>query len=396
VQTIHLVTALCLLSATADAADPVHRPPLGLTAYDGTLLLAGEPYRGIGANYFSLFSRTINDPTDTSYEVGLEALAQANIPFVRFMAGGFWPIDWDLYLQDKPEYFRRLDRVVHAAEQHRIGLIPSLFWNMATFPDIVGEPIDQLGNPESKTIAFIEQYTAEVVQRYRDSPAVWGWEFGNEYNLHADLPNASAHRPKIVPQLKTAHSRTARDELTSPAMLTAFAHFARAVRKHDTHRILITGNSIPRASAYHNTHAKSWQQDSRRQFEQILLRDNPSPFSVISVHIYRNSGQGNTQTIAELVTLLHTISARANQPLFIGEFGAPSTLGTDQEKARFIELLTAIESSQVPLAAFWVFDHPRQNADWNVTSTNDRSYMLQLIADANQRLKTTPQRTTNN
>lgn len=165
-----------------------------------------------------MFYRTLQDPSDKSYEDGLRKLAESQIPFVRFMACGFWPVDWGLYLRDREEYFEPMDGVVRSAERHHIGLIPSLFWNMATIPDLVAEPMDQFGNEKSQTIAFIRQYTEEVVLRYRNSPVIWGWELGNEYNLHVDLPNASECRPKIAPQLKTAPQRTAQDELSSEAI----------------------------------------------------------------------------------------------------------------------------------------------------------------------------------
>ena len=45
----------------------------------------------MGANYFNMFQRTLKNPSDKSYEKGLSQLAIACIPFVRFMAGGFWP-----------------------------------------------------------------------------------------------------------------------------------------------------------------------------------------------------------------------------------------------------------------------------------------------------------------
>ena len=304
------------------------------------------------------------------------------------MACGFWPVNWQLYLRDKESYFRRLDQVVHSAEKHQVGLIPSLFWHVPTISDIVGEPLDQLGNQDSRTSAFIRQYTSEVVLRYKDSPAIWGWEFGNEYNLAVDLPNASEHRPQVVPHLKTAHERTARDELSSQAMLVAFSQFASAVRMHDSHRVLITGNSLPRPSAYHNTTEKSWKADSKSQFEEMLLRDNPDPFDLLSVHVYGNTGQAGTTSLEELMATLVDVSQRAKKPIFIGEFGVPNTLGADQEKAQFIEMLDAFETSQVPLAAFWVFDLPGQ-AEWNVTAENERSYMLELVGNANQRITNT-------
>jgi hypothetical protein len=124
--------------------------------------------------------------------------------------------------------------------------------------------MDCLGNPNSKTTAFIRQYTAEVFSRYTNSLAIWGWEFGNEYNLAVDLPNAAEHRPPVWPALKTAASRTVRDELSSGAMLTAFGEMARVVRQYDPYRIIITGNAAPRPCASHNsTKEQSGKPDSK-------------------------------------------------------------------------------------------------------------------------------------
>ena len=208
------VTTLLAMALVTMAAIAADRPNIielpGLSVDAGQLKLNGTPYRGMGANYFSIFYRILKNPSDRSYEEGLKSLSEAKIPFVRFMACGYWPVEWDLYMKDKERYFKRLDAVIQSAERHNVGLIPSLFWNMATFPDLVGESMDQLGNPKGKTIAFIEQYTKEVVLRYRNSPAIWGWEFSNEYNIHVDLPNASEHRPKVVPALKTTLHRRVR------------------------------------------------------------------------------------------------------------------------------------------------------------------------------------------
>src|SRR5690606_5054729 len=128
------------------------------------------------------------------------------------MCGGYWPAQQRLFLTNRAMFFERLDRVVRCAETNRIGLIPSLFWYFATVPDLMGESIDQLGNPESDSIKHIREYTAAVVSRYQTSPAIWGWEFGNEYNLECDLPNHDSHRPAIQPRLGTPATRTERDE----------------------------------------------------------------------------------------------------------------------------------------------------------------------------------------
>ncbi len=374
----------CHHSGTTEA---VYEP--GLAVHDGTLRLEGHPYRGMGVNYFNLFQRVLKEHGDISYRRGLEDLSRAGIPFVRFMACGFWPSDWELYLNDRPTYFKLLDDVVRCAEHNRIGLIPSLFWYMATVPDIVGEPMDQLGNPASETSAFIRRYTAEVVGRYRDSPAIWAWEFGNEYNLAVDLPNADKHRPPVWPKLKTALARSARDELSAAMMLTAFDTFAGAVRTLDTRRPLITGNSIPRPHAWHNSAERSWKEDTPAQFEEILKRDNPDPYALLSVHLYpkKEGHSGGCQSLTDQIVLLQAISARAGKPLFIGEFGAALTLGTEEERIRFTEVVDAIVSNGVPLSAMWVFDYAGQEREWNVTFDNRRAYMLRMVADANQRMQ---------
>jgi len=349
----------------------------------GVLLRSGKPFQAIGVNYFDCFARTLRDPADRSYEQGFAELARRGIPFCRFMACGYWPKDWDLYLRDRRRYFRLLDGVVRAAERHGIGLIPSLFWHSATVPDIVGEPRNQWGNPRSKTHAFMRRYVREVVTRYRGSPAIWGWEFGNEYNLAADLPNAARHRPKVVPRLGTPPRRSAADDLTHRDIETAFAAFAREVRRYDPVRPIFTGNSAPRPSAWHQWKEKSWAQDTEAQFVERLLRDNPDPVDTITVHIYwdRQKRFGREVTIEEFLAIALRAAGKAGKVLFVGEFGAyePGAGGEAAARRRFAHILEAIRKTGVPLAALWVYDYRGQATTWNVTPTNPRSYQLEAI-----------------
>jgi hypothetical protein len=382
-----------LLAITADG-NPVVPPnaaaSYGLSVEHGVLMRSGEAYRGIGVNYFDLFSRTLKDPSDKSYDDKLKQLSEAEIPFARFMCCGFWPINWSLYLQDKEAYFKLLDGVVGSAERHNVGLIPSLFWYVPAVPDIVGEPMDQLGNQESKTYQFIRSYTGQVVSRYKDSPAIWGWEFGNEFNLKVDLPNASRHRPPVWPRLKTAHKRTARDEFSSEHMLLAYKVFAETVRKHDQYRILITGNSVPRLSAFHNTNHNNWTADTPEEFGQILLRDNPAPFNVLSVHLYPRKADkypAGANSLEGLISAIQKVSSVAKKPLFVGEFGVPVMPDIDAEKRKFEQLLASLIKQEVPLAALWVYDYSRMENQWNTTFNNRRIYMLEMIAKANKQTR---------
>jgi hypothetical protein len=346
---------------------------------DGTLLRDGKTYRGIGVNYYDAFTRTLSQPLLTNYDAGFRELAARKIPFARFSAGGYWPSEWKLYQTNRGEYFVRLDGVVKSAKRHGIGLIPSLFWQLSTVPDLMGEPVSRWGDTNSRTHKFMRDYTREVVTRYVNSSAIWGWEFGNEYNLVADLPNAAQHRPPVVPQLGTPAARTDDDELTHEMIRTAFRSFAEEVRRHDARRIVVTGNAFPRVSAWHQAREKSWRLDTPEQFAEVLAADNPSSINMLCVR-----GYDLTNDLGRLSQAM-TAARSLKKPLFVGEFGVPGVT-TEASKEKFNVILRTIETNRVPLAALWVFDFNSQSKDWNVNATNSRSWQLDAIRQANERV----------
>ena len=361
----------------------------GLYVENGVLTRKGKPYRAIGANYFDLFFRRLLDSKDTSYREGLIKLSEAKIPFVRFNCNGYWPTEWKLYMTDKKEFFNQLDDVVKTAEKYNVGLIPSLFFHNPTVIDLVGEHIDQFGNTNSKSIKLIREFTTDVVTRYKDSPAIWGWEFGNEGSLGVDLPNASEQRPPVWTVLGTASNRTERDEITSGHLLTAYKEFAKTVRKYDKDRIIISGNCEPRFCAWHNTKERSWKEDSPQQFGEIFLRDNPDPMDTLTVRLYPgkiDKYPSGAKNVDDLTRIMMNWSVKAKKPLFIGEFGAQNSLGKKKMRKVYEEIIAAIEKNNVPLSAFWVYDLPGQDEEWNITFANDRAYMIQMVIEANERI----------
>lgn len=373
------VVILCLASS-CHAAKP------GLRVENGVLVRDGKPFRGIGVNYFDCFARILRDPNDTSYREGFQVLAENHIPFARFMAGGYWPVDNKLYFENKPEFFRRMDGVVKAAEEYGIGLIPSFAWCYSTIPDLVGEPMVEWGNPKSKTIAFLRRYTREWVTRYKNSPAIWAWEFGNEFQLSSDL-HMPEHRPPVWPTLGTAKSRSELDELTSKETRYANKAFVEEVRKYDKDRITISGNSFPRPAAWHRYHERTWKQDSVEQFREVLLADN-EPNDVICGHLYGDSLPrfDRTLTYAEVLRPTLDIAARAGKPLFVEEFGTDESKGSHEAKHTFLRTLSAIEKTRVPIAALWVYDFQGQKDTYNVSATS-RTYQLDAISAANLRMR---------
>lgn len=350
-----------------------------LVSTNGDLTWQGRPFRGIGVDGYDLFTRTLTDPSATnSLDAYLEPLARRGIPFVRFAACGYWPSDWKLLDSDPEAHDARFAAVVAAARRHGVGLVPSLFWFQATLPDLCGEPVSAWGDPASRTRRRMVEHTRRMVRRWADEPTIRAWEFGNEHNLPADLPNAAEHRPPVVPSLGTPSSRSERDEVTHAAVRSAFRAFAEEVRRNDpSGRAILSGHAFPRVSAWHQIREKSWGRDSEPQFLEVSRDDHPDPADLLSGRLYEESDQ-------DRIPAAMRVSRALRKPLVIGEFGVPGP-ATEASLRRFDAMLDVMESAGVPLAALWVYDYPGQARDWSVTESNDRAAFLERIAERNRR-----------
>lgn len=372
-----------LLAFFAPAA-AANAAPKGLYLENGRLMKDGHAYAGIGANYQALFGRLILDKNDDSSLANLHRLADKGIPFVRFPACGFWPKGWQLYLDDPAEYFRRMDRVVRAAEEDKIGLIPSLFWRLATVSQLVGEAPSKLGDNKSKGIAFIKQYTREVVERYKNSPAIWGWEFGNEANLGVDLVPGGGRKGGLFGGTGAVDAGSEMGvRLTTNQLTNAYTNFGRVVRAIDPSRVIDSGTGIPRAAAWHNARGQFRVRDSDEQAYIAFLQQNPDPINMLSVHIYQktsNLAPYGPETLDHFVARYARVAAEAGKPLFVGEFPM-----RNREQAE--EYLAAIRHNHVPLSAFWVFDYPPQETSMNISFENERAFVIDLVAAANRDLQ---------
>ena len=372
-----LTASLVMLAAAPLQADEAP----GLRVVEGELLLEGEPFRGIGVNFFDAFYRVLQDGDNTTYEQGFETLGEMGIPFARFMAAGFWPDHMRLYLDDREEYFRRLDKVIASAQEHGVGLIPSLFWFYGCVPDLVGEPASAWGDPDSRTRAFMERYTRDVVERYRHSPTIWAWEFGNEYNLPADLPNAEHHRPQLNPALGTPQRRTEADDVTHAMLRSAMQAFAELVRELDGQRMISAGTASPRPYAWHNKVEGTWDHDAPHQTAAMWAGDNPDPVDTLGARDYAHHGEDRPDWLIGL-----HVARALDKVLFVGEFGMRGESFSDRDRERFHQQLGRIER-HVPLAALWVYDLHHQVGEWSITADSARAWQLEAIAEANQRLR---------
>jgi hypothetical protein len=156
---------------------------------------------------------------------------------------------------------------------------------------------------------------------------------------------------------------------------------------------MTTGHSMPREVAHHLHTQGKWISDSREEFMKNLLGVTPDPQNMISVHLYRkqvrNRWGKKGSSYEEILSLCMRAAASADKVLFVGEFGATDAYPDTREKdvrQEHLAMLEAIEKTGVPLAALWVFDFPHQEKDWNISTTNKRAYLLDLVVEANKRL----------
>jgi len=369
-----------------------------LSVKDGGLFRNGAPYRGIGINYYDAFQRELEAPAQRNgvadYIAGLEFLQQVGIPFARFAACPFYPREWKIYRDDPERYFAVLDSLVSEAERRGIGLVPCLFWAYFSVPDLVGEPVSAWGRADSKTRDFMRRYTRDIVSRYKDSPAIWAWEFGNEYMTEADLPGPVDPEKWVVPDRDTARQRGENDRLTSAAVLGAYMDFLSAVREIDPDRPVMTGDATPRTSAWNLARGGGWKHDSKEQWREAMAEANPT--NTVSLHLYhpKKDGKGYPgygiagAATREILAAARAEARKLGKPVWLGEFGpGVGELDPAERRAQVLDFLQWIEELDIPLSAYWVFNSPNPDLKvWNAESGGENAFVFEMIAAANRRL----------
>jgi hypothetical protein len=393
---------------------------LGLSASRSEIIKGGRPYRAIGLNFYSLFNR--GDVADQ-----LALLARRGVPFVRYNAGQYEAgannsVGWRQHLTNPAAWWAKNDEIVAAAEAADIGLIPSLFWRYATIPDLMAftsvgkrDTLSQWGVRASNTRAFVRDYTATFVDRYASSPAIWGWEMGNEFESYADLfPRAtfisradgSPTEYTVTPVPSTANGAT--DAISLADLAAASADWCSVVAEHDPHgRIRSSGNALSLPTRYNQFNNLSAGLDTYAQWMAGAPGnlpwpefENPRCYDVLSAHSYQQARRAfwywNDQTYAKaapesLIGLLKSIAESFGRPLFLGEWGAIRgdrlvTPDATAETAQFATTLAAIVRERVPLSALWNYGYQTNGSGieaWNVDLGTARQYQLDALTAAN-------------
>lgn len=355
---------------------------LGLTVdEDGTILLAGKPYYAFGVNSFTLLTRYIEGAGESMFRDQFELLRKYNIPFVRINFGGYWPDYYQKFDKNPERILEKMHEVVSCAEEYNIGLICSLLWYDAAIPTHVGEHRSEMGNPDSKTVAYAKEYVTKIVSEFKDSPAVWAWEIGNEYNLDADLCDPQFNS-KLPGGPCTPETPSGYDFYTSEEVTTYFKEIGNAIRAQDPVRMISTGNgdmrnaskSLRNAAQQMNpeTHlwTEIWTQDTTEEFYEMCAYYTPDPLDTICFHLQHAQQDQNGDASflilldrfdSKISTLKYfkeyvTAAKKAGKALYFGEMGDLMWMEGDKNAASIFENVTDwIIDAEIQLASSWQF-----------------------------------------
>ena len=379
--TLALLVGLVPLSASA-----AKEVQYGLTLKDGRIYLDGNIFYGMGVNYYDPFLVYLRGNTENQKDVEKEfqTLADSQIPVVRISMCGYAANEFGEYMEYPNYYFKYLDQTVALAEKYQIGIIFDLAWAIDAIPNYCWEFRSDIGDVNSETMRVAKAYVKDVVTRYKNSPAVWAWEIGNEYNLDADLEGVLHREESQI--------------VTSADIHVYYEELAKVIREVDPYRLITGGDSEPRSAAYNLYHNDSWRQDTYEQMAEMMYMLSPEPMNMMSVHVYQDAD--NSEAGASSVTMdkiedfdtqvkNYMKAARAvGQALFVGEFGIMERTCKDQSVAKAIlkAQYDAFMKHGVQLSCIWVYG--KDDGDvMNIAPDNNLAYQYNVVVNGNIRYR---------
>lgn len=373
---------------------------------DGTVTLRGEPFYGFGVNYFAAFARyadSENQRTD-EFKAGIAGLASYNIPFIRIPLCGYYPSYYEVYDRDPERVFSYLKEVLDECEKYHIGVIGSLLWWEAVIPAHVQGKRSDMGDPESEAVKYAKKYVEDVVSRFADHPAIWGWEIGNEYNLGADLCDSEFKQflwPQNIDNMPLDNVNGF-DYYTADEMAVFYSEIAKVIRKYDSYRMISSGNGEMRPAAYalheqsktkNNGHVWElrWDQNTREQFEIMNELMTPDPVDTVCFHLQQATYDGSRRYIMNFRYFGRNMSSKEyfeayyetakslGKACYFGEFGDMLEMENDPGMIdKFKEITTAISESGIQIASLWQFQ--------DYTDQGSAGLKLEVLSELNKML----------
>ena len=392
-----------------------------LSIQNNRFMLDGKPFAEISFNKFDLFwslwqeamaGKELNDynPMVLRQQKALSDLSKAGFKTIRFFGMVHESqFKWfkSVYTDDvKSEkiYYQALDKAIELLERNNLRAVFSL--GCSAFADEeAGEHLRELvTNPKSVSRKLLNDNIDDIVSRYKNSKAILMWEVTNELTLFWDVqPGTLESNGKRRP--------------TMEASIQFYKDVIAHIKKKDPLRLVNSGGSMLRESAYNLNVNKKWAVDTYPQHVEAFRKMHENTFELIDIHYYTNPNPGyylkDETTGKEFVLNLPVyvkIAETLKLPFYVGEYGAlpkPAkdkvfwgdgrewflTFGKDEPDAlKFVQHAAdmAVESG-VMFMHWWCYQSDRivdqkdpLRMDFDIERTPK---LFQIVVDANKRLK---------
>ncbi|KAJ7181760.1 glycoside hydrolase [Mycena crocata] len=207
----YLIFGLLAWLVTIVSGDSLKRSvPKGFVTTRGSQFeLDGSPFAFVGANSYWLPLLTSTEDVESTmremHEAGVKVLRtwgfnainnselagalQSNLTYYQVWNNSDWT------LNDGPQGLQRLDNVLKVASKYHIKVILAFTNNWVGYGGlelyinhITGGNTHDIFYTNPKIIASYQRYVKTIVNRYKNSPAVFAWEMMNEARCLGDLP----------------------------------------------------------------------------------------------------------------------------------------------------------------------------------------------------------------
>lgn len=303
------------------------------------MLLGGQPLYVTGINCYNLFTQSFETDNMGMDEIKetISVLVKEQVPIVRFSCGPFYASQMGFYADQKNKFLANLEGLADLCDQNHILLIPSLFWNTSCVPGYCGEELGAWGDTGSKTYAFMKSYTTDIVNALKGHKCLAAWEFGNEFNLAADLGGQGYAN------------------ILASSVGTAYKGFAETISALDTEgRLICSGNSVMRNAQWNLANNGSWSTDSFDQYKEITSVMTPEPMKGMSEHVYEESRVfSDLGTLNRTYQLIRAKEAAADlgKVYYVGEFTGPKTASGDSAVVK--RHFSAYYAQKIQLSLIW-------------------------------------------
>lgn len=277
---------------------------------DGVLKCNQIPVREMGVCAFNLLFSYLRDGYG-DFITEIPKIAQEGIRFIRVNSCGLFAPEWEqTYVDDKQLFLKRTKQFLDVAKDHNIGVVMNLFWRYATIPDLLGERVNvALATDGSLTRNFCATYIQDLVDTFKDHPAVSAWEVGNEYSLFA----SNGALPHVNTPRGTPASYSSPDDIMTLETMRSFYTFVETeIKKYDTTgRIIMTGNGGPGGVI----------EKSLENYISLLALDNPTDNWSIHKYARNNFGSRAYADFRNTLISIRNAAFAAGKPFILGEFG---------------------------------------------------------------------------